>query len=79
MGRSTSSPGPAVLGAASRVLVVLATNSWQAYNFYDVDGDCWGTCYHCNTSMSSCDANKVNGADCTRNADCASGTVPMDE
>ncbi|HEV2591514.1 MAG TPA: N,N-dimethylformamidase beta subunit family domain-containing protein [Gaiellaceae bacterium] len=36
---------PAVLGATSRVLVVLPTNTWQAYNFEDVDangyGDTW--------------------------------------
>lgn len=36
---------PAVLGATSRVLVVLPTNTWQAYNFQDVDangyGDTW--------------------------------------
>jgi hypothetical protein len=36
---------PTVLGATSRVLVVLPTNTWQAYNFQDVDdngyGDTW--------------------------------------
>ena len=30
-------PGP------SRVAVVLPTNTWQAYNLYDADGDGWGT------------------------------------
>jgi len=33
---------PASLGAASRVAVVLPTNTWQAYNFYDANGDGWG-------------------------------------
>jgi hypothetical protein len=37
---------PAVLGAASRVAVVLPTNSWQAYNFYDADGDGWGDTWY---------------------------------
>ncbi len=37
---------PAVPGAASRVLVVLPTNSWQAYNFYDADGDGWGDTWY---------------------------------
>jgi N,N-dimethylformamidase beta subunit-like protein len=30
---------PATPGLLSRVAVVLPTNTWQAYNFYDVDGD----------------------------------------
>src|SRR5262249_13895562 len=30
---------PAVLGALSRVAVVMPTNTWQAYNFHDDDGD----------------------------------------
>ncbi len=37
---------PAALGAASRVAVVLPTNSWQAYNFYDADGDGWGDTWY---------------------------------
>ena len=32
---------PRVLGA-QRVAVVLSTNTWQAYNFRDEDGDGWG-------------------------------------
>jgi hypothetical protein len=36
---------PVVLGA-SRVAVVLPTNSWQAYNFYDADGDGWGDTWY---------------------------------
>jgi hypothetical protein len=37
---------PVVLGAASRVAVVLPTNTWQAYNFYDADGDGWGDTWY---------------------------------
>jgi hypothetical protein len=37
---------PAVLGAASRVLVVLPTNTWEAYNFQDVDGDGYGDTWY---------------------------------
>ncbi len=33
-------PGP------SRVAVVLPTNSWQAYNLYDADGDGWGDTWY---------------------------------
>jgi hypothetical protein len=37
---------PAVLGATGRVLVVLPTNTWQAYNFQDVDGDGYGDTWY---------------------------------
>jgi hypothetical protein len=37
---------PPQLGATSRVAVVLPTNSWQAYNFYDEDGDGWGDTWY---------------------------------
>ena len=37
---------PAVLGADSRVAVVLPTNTWQAYNFRDDDGDGWGNTWY---------------------------------
>jgi hypothetical protein len=37
---------PAVLGATSRVLVVLPTNTWQAYNFQDVDGNGYGDTWY---------------------------------
>lgn len=36
---------PKVLGTA-RQLVVLPTNTWQAYNFYDRDGDGWGDTWY---------------------------------
>jgi N,N-dimethylformamidase beta subunit-like protein len=37
---------PAELGVASRVAVVLPTNTWQAYNFYDANGDGWGDTWY---------------------------------
>ena len=37
---------PTVFGAASRVLVVLPTNTWQAYNFQDVDGNGYGDTWY---------------------------------
>jgi hypothetical protein len=37
---------PRVLGETSRVAVVLPTNTWQAYNFYDEDGDGWGDTWY---------------------------------
>jgi hypothetical protein len=37
---------PAILGAASRVAVILPTNTWQAYNFWDADGNGWGDTWY---------------------------------
>ena len=37
---------PATLGATSRVLVVLPTNTWQAYNYQDVDGNGYGDTWY---------------------------------
>ena len=37
---------PTALGATSRVLVVLPTNTWQAYNFQDVDGNGYGDTWY---------------------------------
>ena len=37
---------PAILGAASRVLVILPTNTWEAYNFQDVDGNGYGDTWY---------------------------------
>ncbi len=37
---------PAILGATSRVLVVLPTNTWQAYNFQDANGDGYGDTWY---------------------------------
>jgi N,N-dimethylformamidase beta subunit-like, C-terminal len=37
---------PVVLGQTGRVLVVLPTNTWQAYNFQDVNGDGYGDTWY---------------------------------
>jgi hypothetical protein len=37
---------PPILGAANRILVVLPTNTWQAYNFQDVNGDGYGDTWY---------------------------------
>jgi hypothetical protein len=37
---------PATLGLTGRVLVVLPTNTWQAYNFQDVNGDGYGDTWY---------------------------------
>ena len=37
---------PAALGATGRVLVILPTNTWQAYNFQDVDGNGYGDTWY---------------------------------
>jgi hypothetical protein len=41
---------PAELGANSRIAVVLPTHTWQAYNFYDADGDGWGDTWYAGRS-----------------------------
>jgi hypothetical protein len=37
---------PAVLGAQSRIAVILPTNTWQAYNYYDVAGNGYGDTWY---------------------------------
>ena len=37
---------PRRFGGTSRIAVVLATNTWQAYNFWDADGDGWGDSWY---------------------------------
>ncbi|MDP9283467.1 MAG: hypothetical protein M3P41_00675, partial [Actinomycetota bacterium] len=37
---------PVTLGLTSRTLVVLPTNTWQAYNFQDVNGDGYGDTWY---------------------------------
>jgi hypothetical protein len=37
---------PAVLGARSRIAVILPTNTWQAYNYYDANGDGYGDTWY---------------------------------
>ena len=45
---------PSRLGTR-RVAVVLATNTWQAYNFYDADGDGWGDSWYVSEDHRSVD------------------------
>ncbi|MGH3104811.1 MAG: N,N-dimethylformamidase beta subunit family domain-containing protein, partial [Gaiellaceae bacterium] len=45
---------PRRLGA-ERVAVVLATNTWQAYNFHDADGDGWGDSWYVSDATRSVD------------------------
>jgi hypothetical protein len=44
---------PALLGQASRVAVVLPTNTWQAYNFRDEDGNGWGDTWYAKGAQST--------------------------
>ncbi len=46
---------PKRLGTTSRVAVVLATNTWQAYNFWDADGDGWGDSWYVARSIGRVD------------------------
>jgi hypothetical protein len=46
---------PKRFGATSRVAVVLSTNTWQAYNFWDADGDGWGDSWYVSGSVRSID------------------------
>lgn len=39
----------------SRVAVVLSTNTWQAYNFWDENGDGWGDSWYVSNSTRSVD------------------------
>ena len=42
-------------GSARRVAVVLSTNTWQAYNFDDADGDGWGDSWYVSGAIRSVD------------------------
>ncbi|MFL5927515.1 MAG: N,N-dimethylformamidase beta subunit family domain-containing protein [Gaiellaceae bacterium] len=46
---------PTTLGLASRVLVVLPTNTWQAYNFQDMNGDGYGDTWYAGPPNRSVD------------------------
>jgi N,N-dimethylformamidase beta subunit-like, C-terminal len=46
---------PRVLGAQSRVAIVLSTNTWQAYNFQDANGDGWGDSWYVSNAIHSVD------------------------
>ncbi|MHB1242146.1 MAG: N,N-dimethylformamidase beta subunit family domain-containing protein [Gaiellaceae bacterium] len=44
---------PTVLGEQSRVAVVMPTNTWQAYNFRDADGNGWGDTWYAKGAQST--------------------------
>jgi hypothetical protein len=44
---------PTVFGEASRVAVVIPTNTWQAYNFRDSDGNGWGDTWYAKGAQST--------------------------
>jgi hypothetical protein len=44
-----------VPGGTARVAVVLATNTWQAYNFRDANGDGWGDSWYVSGTTHSID------------------------
>jgi hypothetical protein len=44
---------PTVLGERSRVAVVMPTNTWQAYNFRDSDGNGWGDTWYAKGAQST--------------------------
>jgi hypothetical protein len=46
---------PRVFGSQSRVAVVLSTNTWQAYNFEDANGDGWGDSWYVSRAIHSVD------------------------
>jgi hypothetical protein len=50
---------PAQLGATGRVLVVLPTNTWEAYNFQDVDGNGYGDTWYAGPPNRSVDLGKT--------------------
>ena len=50
---------PQVLGATGRVLVVLPTNTWQAYNFEDVDGNGYGDTWYAGPPNSSVNLSRI--------------------
>ena len=44
---------PTTLGEKSRVAVVMPTNTWQAYNFRDSDGNGWGDTWYAKGAQST--------------------------
>lgn len=38
---------------ASRIAIVMPTNTWQAYNFYDADGDGWGDTWYAGGALNT--------------------------
>jgi hypothetical protein len=49
---------PRVFGSTARVAVVLSTNTWQAYNFRDEDGDGWGDSWYVSDAVHAVDTQR---------------------
>ncbi len=50
---------PTTLGERSRVAVVMPTNTWQAYNFRDRDGNGWGDTWYAKGAQSTVDLGRM--------------------
>jgi hypothetical protein len=50
---------PTVLGATSRVAIVMPTNTWQAYNFRDADGNGWGDTWYAKGAQSTAELGRM--------------------
>jgi hypothetical protein len=50
---------PAQVGATGRVLVVLPTNTWQAYNFQDVNGNGYGDTWYAGPPNNTVDLSRT--------------------
>ncbi len=49
---------PRLLSSIARVAVVLATNTWQAYNFRDANGDGWGDSWYVSNAVHAIDTTR---------------------
>jgi hypothetical protein len=50
---------PTTLGSTSRIAVVIPTNTWQAYNFRDADGNGWGDTWYALGSQSTAELGRM--------------------
>jgi hypothetical protein len=50
---------PTTLGSISRVAVVMPTNTWQAYNFRDKDGNGWGDTWYAKGAQSTAELGRM--------------------
>ena len=50
---------PTTLGERSRVAVVMPTNTWQAYNFRDADGNGWGDTWYAKGAQSTVELGRM--------------------
>ena len=56
---------PAQLGS-TRVAVIIPTNTWQAYNFRDQDGNGWGDTWYAKGAQSTCVSVAPSSAEASR-------------